>query len=296
MINTLKVGFVLSLATAALMAGAYYFGGVTWMIGAFVAAAIMNFGSYWFSDKIVLGMSGAQPVTPQESPELYRLTEELVQRANLPMPRLYLINDSQPNAFATGRNPQHAAVAVNTGLLAIMEKSEVQGVIAHELAHVKHRDTLTMAVVATLAGAIMLLARIAELSMWFGMGGRNDDREGVNPLVLLAMIIVAPLAAVLVQTFVSRAREYEADAMSARLTGNPDGLIRALKKLESGVHRFPTHSMSPQTAHMCIINPFGGFGNFMSGLFSTHPTTEKRIAALEALRPTIQVQSDSPWG
>jgi heat shock protein HtpX len=296
MLNTLKVGILLTLLTAAFLGFGYLLGGRGGMVMAFGFAVLMNFGSYWFSDKIVLSMSGAKPVGPQDAPELYKLTSELVQRANLPMPRLYIIQDPQPNAFATGRSPKHAAVAVNTGLLQLLDRREVEGVIAHELAHVKHRDTLTMAIVATLAGAIMLLADLARWSAIFGLGSSRDNEEGANPLVLLAMIIVAPLAAMMVQFAVSRAREYEADAMAARLTGSPDGLINALMKLDRGVHAIPTHSMSPQTAHLCIANPFAGMGGLLSSLFSTHPPMEKRIAALEALRPQIRTVTPSPWG
>ncbi len=291
--NTLKVGLMLTALTALFVLMGRAIGGTSGMMFAFGLAILTNVGSYWFSDKIVLKMSGAQPVDERSAPELFRLTQNLVQRANLPMPRLYIIDDPQPNAFATGRDPKHAAVAVNTGLLNLLAREEIEGVVAHELAHVKHRDTLTMAVVATLAGAIMMLAQFARFAAIFG-GGRGDDREGNNPFVFLAMIIVGPLAAMLVQTAVSRAREYEADAMAARLTGSPNGLINALTKLEQGAARIPTHSMSPQTAHLCIVNPFlGGRGAALANLFSTHPPMDKRIAALAKMQP--QPISANPW-
>lgn len=291
--NTLKVGLMLTVLTALLVLMGRLIGGPSGMIFAFGLALLMNVGSYWFSDKIVLRMSGARPVSLQEAPDLYRMTEALVQRAGLPMPRLYIIDDPQPNAFATGRSPNHAAVAVNTGLLNLLSRDEVEGVVAHELAHIKHRDTLTMAVVATVAGAIMMLADMARFAAIFGIGGSSrDDGEGNNPLVLLAMIIVAPLAAMLVQMGVSRAREYEADAAAARLTGSPNGLINALMKLERGAQAIPTHSMTPQTAHMCIVNPLKAFGGLAS-LFSTHPPMDKRIAALAKLTP--HPVGANPW-
>lgn len=291
--NTLKVGLMLTALTALLVFMGRAIGGPTGMLFAFGLALLMNAGSYWFSDKIVLRMSGAQPVGPNDAPELFRLTQDLTQRANLPMPRLYIINDPQPNAFATGRDPQHAAVAVNTGLLNLLSRREIEGVVAHELAHIKHRDTLTMAVVATLAGAVMMLAQFARFAAIFGGGSSRDDERG-NPLVLVAMALLAPLAAGLVQMAVSRAREYEADALAARLTGSPDGLIGALQKLEAGAARIPTHSMAPQTAHLCIVNPFRG-GAALANLFSTHPPMEKRIAALAALRGQVQPASANPW-
>jgi heat shock protein HtpX len=291
--NTLKVGVLLVVMMGLFIAVGAMVGGKSGVLIAFGLAVLMNVGSFWFSDKIVLKMTGAQPVGPNEAPELYRMTEDLVRLANMPMPALYIINDPQPNAFATGRSPKHAAVAVNTGLLSILDKREVAGVVAHELAHIKHRDTLTMTIVATLAGALMTLVQIAQFSAIFGMGGNNDE-DGVNPIVLIAMMIVGPIAATLVQMAVSRAREFEADRLAAQLTGSPDGLINALLKLERGAQAIPTHSMSPQNAHMCIVNPLRGMGG-VTALFSTHPPIEKRVAALEALRSSIRPQSASPW-
>lgn len=292
MLNTLKVGLMLTALTALLLFMGRLAGGPTGMAIAFGLAIVMNLGSYWFSDKIVLKMSGAQPVDRQSAPELFRMTEALVQRANLPMPRLYIIEDPQPNAFATGRNPQNAAVAVNSGLLNLLSREEIEGVIAHELAHVKHRDTLTMTVVATLAGAIMMLADFARITAILGGGGNNDEEGGTNPIVFFALMIIAPFAAMLVQMAVSRAREYEADATAARLTGSPQGLMNALAKLERGAAQIPTHSMSPQTAHLCIVNPLKALGG-ITKLFSTHPPMEKRIAALAKISP--QPVGSNPW-
>lgn len=291
MANTLKVGVVLTIMTVIIVLLGRAIGGPSGMIMAFGFALLMNFGSFWFSDKIVLAMTRAQPVTPQEAPELYQMTEELARRANIPMPRLYIVNDPQPNAFATGRSPKHAAVAVNSGLLNLLNRNEVAGVVAHELAHVKHRDTLTMTVVATLAGTILMLVDLARFAAIFGGASRDDDEGGgMNIFALMAMAIVGPIAAMMVQAFVSRAREFEADAMAAHLTGTPDGLINGLRKLERGVHQIPTHSMSPQNAHMCIINPFAGFGGKLMNLFSTHPPTDQRVAALEAIRSELRPQ------
>src|SRR5688572_9903720 len=209
--STLKVGVLVVALTGLLIFFGNLFGGMTGAIIAFAVAMVMNFVSFWYSDKIVLKMTGAKPVSRASAPDLYSMIERLSKRANIPTPGLYVINDPQPNAFATGRSPNHAAVAVNTGLLDILDNSEVEGVIAHELAHIKHRDTLTMAIVAALAGAVMMLAHVAQFAAFFG-GMRSDDGDGPNILVLLAMIIVAPLAAMMIQMGVSRAREYEADA------------------------------------------------------------------------------------
>ena len=293
MLNTLKVGVLLTILTLAVLFVGRMLGGTNGMIIAFGLAIVMNLGSYWFSDKIVLKMTGARPVDAQQAPDLYRMTETLVQRAQLPMPKLYVIDDPSPNAFATGRNPSHAVVAVNTGLLNLLDKREVEAVIAHELGHVAKRDTLTMAIVATLAGALMLLVQFARFGALFGLGG-GSDRNGNNMFTMLALIIVGPLAAMMIQSAVSRSREYEADAFAARLTGSPDGLIQGLIKLERGAAQIPNHSMSPQTAHLCIVNPFRGLGGIQA-MFSTHPPMDKRIAALEALRGQVQPVGASPW-
>ena len=276
--NTLKVGMLLTAITALFVVVGRVIGGPSGALIALSMALVMNAGSYWFSDKIVLRMYGAQPLTPREAPGLYQMTQRLAERAKIPMPKLYLIADPQPNAFATGRNPANAAVAVNQGLLDLLDTNEVEGVIAHELAHIKHRDTLTMTVVATIAGAVMWLAQIGQFAAFFG-GGHSDDDEGSNPIVFLFMIIVAPIAATLIQLAVSRAREFEADATAARLTGTPHGLMNALAKLEHGARRIPSHA-TPGTAHMFIVNPLQGMGSTLMGLFMTHPPTEKRIENL----------------
>jgi heat shock protein HtpX len=285
--NTLKVGLLLTGLTALFVLAGRAVGGQSGMIMAFCLAVAMNFGSYWFSDKIVLKMTGAQPMGPQQAPALFEMTQTLAQRAGLPMPKLYVIDDPQPNAFATGRNAQNAAVAVNSGLLEILDRREVEGVIAHELAHIKHRDTLTMTLVATVAGAVMTIAQIGQFAAIFGGLSRDDD-EGANPIGMLLAIIVAPLAATMIQMAISRAREFEADATAARLTGSPDGLMNALAKLERGSHAIPSYSQRPQTAHLCIVNPLaGGTGQFLAGLFSTHPPMQKRIAKLAELRAAL---------
>lgn len=252
-------------------------------IGVVIAAAlalVMNIGAFWFSDKLVLKMTRAQPVTPGQAPDLYAMTARLAERADIPMPRLYIVPDPSPNAFATGRSPKHGVVAVNEGLLRILNRDEVEGVIAHEIAHIKHRDTLTSAIVATVAGAISGIANIAQFAMIFGIGGGGDD-DSPNPLGLLLMAIVAPIAAMIIQFAVSRSREYAADRTAAELVGSPRGLQNALWKLHNGVEAIPGHT-PPAMAQMCIVNPLHG-GAIMN-LFSTHPPVEKRIEKLGELQ------------
>jgi heat shock protein HtpX len=240
-----------------------------------IAAAVMNLGSYWFSDKIVLRMYRAEQVGSDHP--LYRMTERLARQGGLPMPKVYLIPDASPNAFATGRNPEHAAVAATQGIMQVLNERELEGVIAHELAHVKHRDILISAVAATLAAAIMFSARMAMYAGMFG-GGRQDDREqGSNPIALLAMMILAPMAAMLIQAAISRSREFSADAGGAQIAGNPYGLADALRKIDAASRRVPMDA-NPATAHMFIMKPFSGAG--LMSLFSTHPPTEARIRAL----------------
>ena len=282
--SILKVGLLLTGLTALFMGIGYFVGGAGGMMIAFGLALVMNIGSYWFSDRMVLKMYGAQPLEAHQAPQLYRMTERLAATANVPMPKLYIIDDAQPNAFATGRNPQNAAVAVNSDLLAILDEREVEGVVAHEIAHIKHRDTLTMTVVATISGAVMMVANMGQFAMMFGGMGNNDDEEGgVNPLAMLPLLIIAPLAATVIQLAVSRAREYEADATAARLTGTPHGLMGALAKLEQTSHAIPPAHANPQTAHLCIVNPLAGLGG-VGKLFRTHPPTEERIARLSAIQ------------
>jgi heat shock protein HtpX len=271
MSNVIKTTLLLGAMSALfLMIGELLGGGQGLLIG-LVFAAAMNLGSYWFSDKIVLSMYGAREVGPGH--RLYEVVSRLAQRAGLPQPRVYIIPEASPNAFATGRNPDHAAVAATEGILQILSDDELEGVIAHELAHVKHRDILISSVAATLAAAIMTVSRFA---MFWG-GGRDDDRRGANPIALLATVILAPIAAMLIQAAISRSREYDADAGGASLAGSPYGLVSALKKIESASRAVPLDA-NPATAHMFIVKPFSAAGLF--GLFSTHPPTERRIEAL----------------
>lgn len=280
--NNLKTTFLLVLLTLLLIFAGNLIGGRGGAMIAFVIAMGMNFISYWFSDKIVLAMYRAKEVTENEAPALYTAVRMLVTRANLPMPKVYIMENPTPNAFATGRNPEHAAVAVTTGILDILSKDELAGVLAHELAHVQHRDILISTIAAAIAGAISMLANIAQWGMIFG--GR-DDRDGRGNIVAsLALIILAPIAAMLVQMAVSRSREYEADKGGAIISGSPLSLANALRKLDRGVHQIPMDA-NPATAHMFIVSPLTG--NAFFKLFSTHPPIEERIARLEqmALNP-----------
>ncbi len=276
--NNLKTTILLAGLTGALLVIGDLWGGQSGMMLALVLAAVMNLGSYFFSDKIALAMSGAQPVAREQAPRLYAVVERLAAKANLPTPRVYLIPTDSPNAFATGRNPSHAAVAVTRGLLEICSDEEVEGVLAHELGHVKNRDILIGAVAATVAGAITMLARMAYYAELFGFGGgRSDDRRG-GVLSALAMMILAPLAAMLIQMAISRSREFAADATAAEITGNPYGLARALDKIDKWSKRVPL-AASPAMSHMYIIQPLTA-GEMFSSLFSTHPPVRKRIERL----------------
>ena len=270
MANGLKTALLLGLLSGLLLVIGELAGGADGLLIAFGFAVVMNFGSYWFSDKIVLRMYRAQEVGPEHP--LHQVTARLAQRAGLPMPKVYVIPDSSPNAFATGRNPSHAAVAATQGILQVLSDSELEGVIAHELAHVKNRDILISSVAATVAAAIMMFARFA---MFFG-GSRDRDNNS-NPIVLLAMMILAPFAAMLVQAAISRSREFAADATGAEIAGNPYGLANALQKIEAVARRVPLDA-NPATAHMFIMKPFSGGG--LANLFSTHPPTAARVSAL----------------
>lgn len=272
--STLKTTALLGLLSALLLVLGDVLGGQQGLILAFGFAVVMNFGSYWFSDKIVLRMYRAREVGPEHP--LHQLTAELARRASLPMPRVYVIPDASPNAFATGRNPQHAAVAATEGIMRVLDRNELAGVMAHELAHVRNRDILISSVAATIAAAIMMLARMAQFAAMFG-GGRSDDRQGANPIGLLVAIIVAPLAAMLIQAAISRSREFLADATGAEIAGSPHGLASALRKIEAYGKQIPLDA-NPATAHMFIMKPFSMRGLF--AMFSTHPPTEARIAAL----------------
>ena len=275
MTSALKTAALLGLLSAVFLYLGQALGGEQGLILAFLFAALMNFGSYWFSDRIVLAMYRAKEVGPEHP--LHQLTAELVQRAQLPMPKVYVIPDQSPNACATGRNPSHAAVAATEGIMRVLSRDELAGVMAHELAHVKHRDILISSVAATIAAAIMMVARMAQFAAMFGGSSRSDDNEGSNPLALLVGIFVAPIAAMLIQAAISRSREFAADAGGAAITGNPHGLASALRKIEGYSKQVPMDA-NPATAHMFIIKPFSVRGLF--GLFSTHPPTEQRIAAL----------------
>jgi heat shock protein HtpX len=277
MSNVLKTTFLLGALTGILLLFGQVFGGRTGMIIAFGFAVVMNFGSYWFSDKIVLAIYRAKPVNESDDPELFSIVRNLATRAGLPMPRVYRIPQPTPNAFATGRNPENAVVAVTDGIRSLLTPEELSGVIGHELAHIGHRDILISSIAATLAGAIMMLASMARWALIFG-GGRDGDN---NPFGALLMAILAPIAAIIIQMAVSRSREYQADQTGARIAGNPDSLASALEKLTMASKRVPMAS-SPATSHMFIVKPFSGKG--MLNLFSTHPPVEKRVERLRGMK------------
>jgi heat shock protein HtpX len=279
MFNLLKTAVLMAAITALFMAIGSLIGGHSGMMFALVAALAMNFFSYWFSDKLVLRMYNAQQVDETSAPQFYRMIAELAQRAGLPMPRVYLINEDAPTAFATGRNPEHAAVAATTGILRVLSERELRGVMAHELAHVKHRDILISTISATMAGAISMLANFA---MFFGH--RDENGRPGNPIVGLLVMLLAPLAASLIQFAISRAREFEADRGGAEISGDPHALATALQKIHRHAHGIPleTAERHPETAQMMIVNPLSGGG--LRGLFSTHPSTEERVERLLAMR------------
>jgi len=277
--NNLKTTILLAGLTGLLLAIGQLWGGEGGLVFALILAAVMNLGSYFFSDKLAIAMSGAKPIAREQNPRIYQIVERLAAKANVPVPKIYFIPTDSPNAFATGRNPNHASVAVTRGILEICDDEEIEGVLAHELGHVKNRDILISAVVATIAGAITLIGRMvfwAELFGGFG-GGGGDDRRG-GALSALAMMILAPLAAVLIQLAISRSREYQADATGAEITGNPQGLARALDKIDKYAKRIPMRA-SPSMAHLFIYQPLTT-GEIFSSLFSTHPPIRKRIERL----------------
>jgi heat shock protein HtpX len=284
----LRTGVLLILLSMLLVVAGGAIGGKSGLKIALGIAVVMNGISYFFSDKIALASSGAQPVSREQVPRLYEVMERLAGKARLPMPKLYVIPEEAPNAFATGRNPRHASVAVTQGLLELMNDEELEGVIAHELSHVRNYDILTSSIAATIAGAITYLASMGRWAMLFGGFGRDreDDREG-GGLTALLMIFLAPFAALLLQLFLSRTREYSADQTGARMVGQPYGLISALQKLGAYNQRIPTTSLSPSTSALCIVKPFFGSGT-LSSLFSTHPPLEKRIQALREMTVTPQ--------
>ena len=274
--NTFKTALLLTVLSGLLLFIGDLLGGRGGLLIAFVFAVVMNFGSYWFSDKVVLRMYRAGEVGPEH--RLHRMTARLAQQAGLPTPRVYVIPDDSPNAFATGRNPSHAAVAATEGILRLLDERELEGVIAHELAHIKHRDILIGSIAATAAATIMMVASMARWAFIFGgIGGRDDERGDSNPLAMLAMAILAPLAATMIQMAISRSREFAADRGAAQIVGSPYGLADALRKIDAAARRVPLDA-NPATAHMFIMKPFAGRG--MAALFSTHPPTEQRIARL----------------
>jgi heat shock protein HtpX len=288
--NQLRTAFLLAAMTILIMWIGQMFGGRQGMIIALLLAAAMNFFSYWYSDKIVLRMYRAQEVTEQEAPELYRIVADLARSGNLPMPRVYIIPQDSPNAFATGRNPQHAVVAATQGLLKLMNPQQIRGVLAHELAHVKDRDILIGSIAATMAGAIMMLASMARWSALFGGLGRSDDEGGSGIVGLIIVSIVAPIAALIIQMAVSRSREFQADAMGAKIAGSGEGLASALEKLGAYSKQLPMQT-HPSTAHMFIVNPLSG--RSMMSLFATHPPIEERIARLRGIKPPPPVPGSS---
>jgi heat shock protein HtpX len=278
-----RTTFLLVALTLLLMLLGQAFGGRGGMTIALGLAVVMNAFAYFFSDKIALWSSGAQPVSREQSPRLYAVMERLAAKANLPLPKLYVVPDAAPNAFATGRNPRHASVAVTQGLLELMNDDELEGVIAHELSHVRNYDILISSIAATIAGAIFHLASMGRWAMIFGgWGGDREDREGGGGIAALLMLILAPFAAMLLQLGLSRQREYSADQTGARMVGNPYGLISALQKLGAYNNRIPTTAISPSTSSLCIVKPLFGGGTF-SSLFSTHPPLADRIAALREM-------------
>jgi heat shock protein HtpX len=277
--NTAKTAGLMILLTALFVLIGYWIGGQGGMISAFLFALVMNLFTYWFSDRIVLAMYRAQEVDQATSPMLYGVVKRLAERGNMPMPRVYIIPQAQPNAFATGRNPQHAAVAATQGLLQTMDEQELEGVIAHELSHVGNRDILIGTIAATLAGAVMILARMAQFAAIFGGGGRDDDRNG-GGLGYIFVAIFGAVAAMLIQMAISRSREYQADASGAKLSGNPMGLAHALVRLQQNAERVPMDA-NPATSHMFIVNPLSRKG--IVSLFSTHPPIEDRIERLERM-------------
>ena len=278
--NRIKTVLLLAGMTVFLIVIGRLLGGRTGMYLAFILAVGMNFFSYWFSDKIVLKMYGAHEVTPADAPQLHQIVDELAREANIPKPKVYIIPDDSPNAFATGRNPEHAAVAATEGIMRLLTPTELKGVLAHEIGHVRNRDILISTIAATMAGAIMILANMARFGAMFGLGGR-DNEEGPGIIGVLVMSIIAPIAALLIQMAISRSREYLADETGAQLAHNPESLARALEKLSMGVQRAPMNA-SPATAHMFIVNPLTG--SSLMNLFSTHPPIEERVARLRAMR------------
>jgi heat shock protein HtpX len=282
MSNVFKTGLLLAVLTVMLVLIGGAIGGRQGMLVAFFVAVAMNFVSYWFSDKMVLAAYGAQPIEEAAAPRLYAIVHRLATRAGIPMPRVYLIPSETPNAFATGRNPEHAVVAVTEGIMRILDEEELEGVLAHELSHVKNRDVLISTIAATLAGAITYLAHMSQWAAMFGGRGRDDEEGGSNPIAIILLAVLAPIAALLVQMAVSRSREFQADATGAKVAGKSWGLMKALEKLQMANQQMPMADATPATAHLFIVNPLSGAT--LMRLFSTHPPLEERIARLRAMR------------
>jgi heat shock protein HtpX len=281
MSNSVKSVLLLATLTGVLVVMGRVIGGTAGMIFAFGLAVVMNAGSYWFSDQIALRMAGAREVSPEEAPQLHSIVDELAYRAGLPKPRVAIVDSPSPNAFATGRDPNHAVVAATTGILRILNREELMAVLGHELGHVRNRDILVSSIAATIAGAITMVAQMLQFTAMFGgLGGRSDDREGVNPIGALAMIILAPMAAMLIQMAISRSREYGADVTGAEIVGDPMALASALAKLEAGSQQIPL-DVNPAASHLFIVNPLSG--QFIAGLFSTHPPIQERIKRLRQM-------------
>jgi heat shock protein HtpX len=281
--NTVKTGLLLGALTGLLMLIGGYFGGQKGVVIAFIFAMVLNFGSYWFSDKLVLSMYHAQPVSENDAPELYSMVKMLAMKASLPMPRVYIIPGDTPNAFATGRDEHHAVVAVTEGILRILTREELEGVISHELTHIKQRDILIGSIAATLAGAIVMLANMAQWAAMFGGASRDDEEGGGGGIVgLILMAVLAPIAATIIQMAISRSREYLADAGGAKISGKPYALANALEKLSRASQAIPL-AANPSSAHMFIVNPLTG--RSLMNLFSTHPPIEERVARLKGMRP-----------
>jgi heat shock protein HtpX len=291
--NFMRTAILLAGLTALFMGVGYLIGGQTGMLLALVVAGGMNFFAYWNSDRMVLSMHGAREIDERAAPDLFRMVRDLAARAELPMPKVYVMDNPQPNAFATGRNPENAAVAVTTGLMNMLNREEVAGVVAHELAHIKNRDTLIMTITATIAGAISMLAQFGLL-----FRGGNNNNNGFGLIGTLAMVILAPIAAMLVQMAISRTREYSADRLGAMIAGNPHSLASALVRISNGAQQIenPSAEQNPATAHLFIINPLTG-GHGWDNLFATHPSTQNRIAALQALAAEMgQTRAPGGWG
>src|SRR5262245_52072766 len=277
--NSIKTAMLLGLMTGLILVVGYLLGGTQWMFMGLIVPVVMNFAAYFFSDKIALASYRAQPVTEAEAPKLYAIVQRLSSKANIPMPRLYVVQSPALNAFATGRNPRHAAVAATTGILQAMSDEELEGVLGHEISHVLNRDILTSSIAAMLAGALTFAARSAMFAP------RGNDRRGGNPLLTMLMVVLAPIAAMLIQMAISRSREYGADESGAKLLGDPRPLASALQKLGSAAGRVPLQGASPTNAHLCIVNPFAGLGG-LAALFSTHPPIEERVQRLMEMTRT----------